>query len=278
MRVKSIHTVCFSPTGTSCKIVTAIARGMAADSAVRHHDLTHADAEELRLDNEEIALFAVPVYGGHVAPVALRRMEHLKGNATPAVLVAVYGNRAFENTLNELSAFVSQRGFVPVAAGAFIGEHSYCSEEFPIATDRPDEEDIARAEQFGQEIAAKLTSDSLAPVDVSRLKDVPSSQESLQRFGGFIMQYRQQQAEHPAVLLPQTDEDMCAGCGACVDVCPTQAIDADDVMKTDPTRCIRCCACVKVCRTGARQFYTPFAKALSENFGIRKEPVTLLGE
>lgn len=275
MTIESLHTICFSPTGTSRKIALAVSRGMVREEEVRLHDLTHTQAPQLDLGHRQVALFAVPVYGGHVPPIVLQRLEELKGDNTPAILVAVYGNRAFENTLNELSEFVSQRGFTPIAAGAFVGEHSYSCEEFPIAVDRPDEQDIARAEEFGRTIAAKLTRDDLTPIDVSRLKDTPSPAESMQRFVGFIMEYRRRQAEQPVVLLPHTDEEMCAGCGACVGVCPTQAIDPDDVMKTDPTRCIRCCACVKICRTGARQFHTPFSKALSENFGLRKEPVTL---
>lgn len=274
MSTKTIHTFCFSPTGTSQKITAAVALGAQEGNTIVHHNLTHTATAPLTLTSNDAAIFAVPVYGGHVPPVALKRLEQVQGDATPAILIAVYGNRAFENTLNELSEFVSRKGFVPVAAGAFIGEHSYSTEDFPIAVERPDARDIARAEEMGRNVARLLSADSFTPIDVSSLHDTPAPKASLEKFVAFIMEYRKQQSEQPVVLLPATDENLCAGCGACVDVCPTEAIDHDDVFHTDPARCIRCCACVKVCRTGARRFETPFSKALSENFGLRKEPTT----
>ena len=41
---------------------------------------------------------------------------------TPAVLVVVYGNRAYDDALLELSDIATGAGFVPLAAGAFVGE------------------------------------------------------------------------------------------------------------------------------------------------------------
>lgn len=276
MTTKTIHTFCFSPTGTSHKIAEAVTRGAQGDAETMFHDLTRSELPRLHCMKEELAVFAVPVYGGHVAPCALQRLDQVTGDDTPTVLIAVYGNRAFEHTLEELSDFVSRRGFVPVAAGAFIGEHSYSTEEYPIAVERPDADDLEKAGQFGREIARKAEAGLLDRIEVEKLKDSPVSAETMQRFGSFIMQYRRQQSEHPVISLPATDENICGGCGACVAVCPTQAIDSDDVFSTDPSRCIRCCACVKVCKTGARHYETPFSKALSENFSLRKEPVTLL--
>lgn len=77
------------------------------------------------LPADAAAVFAVPVYGGRVAPAALERLQEIRGEGTPAVVLAVYGNRAFGTAVAQLAAFVAERGFVPVAAGAFVGEHSY---------------------------------------------------------------------------------------------------------------------------------------------------------
>lgn len=44
------------------------------------------------------------------------------------------------------------------------------------------------------------------------------------------------------------DSEQCAGCGACVDVCPTGAIRLVDGLATvDQTRCRQCEACVVAC-------------------------------
>jgi NAD-dependent dihydropyrimidine dehydrogenase PreA subunit len=51
------------------------------------------------------------------------------------------------------------------------------------------------------------------------------------------------------------DEELCTGCGACVDLCPKKILfidDADDVCKvTDETQCDKLRGCERVCPTEA---------------------------
>lgn len=49
------------------------------------------------------------------------------------------------------------------------------------------------------------------------------------------------------------NQDICIGCGACVGVCPVQAIEMNDEghAQVDPDVCISCGACVGVCPVGA---------------------------
>lgn len=119
-------------------------------------DLTHPAGQPAPLPSDAVAVFAVPVYGGHVAPAALERLQGIRGAGTPTVVVAVYGNRAFGAAVRELAAFVSERGFVPVAAGAFVGEHSYSTPATPIAAGRPDAQDLSAATAFGEQVRRKL--------------------------------------------------------------------------------------------------------------------------
>ena len=99
------------------------------------------------------------MYAGRVAPIALQRLRRLKGNNAPAILVAVYGNRDYEDALVELRDETIQLGFTPLAAGAFIGEHSYSRPNMPIAEGRPDVTDLQIAEQFGKDCLTKLEKD-----------------------------------------------------------------------------------------------------------------------
>jgi len=47
-------------------------------------------------------------------------------------------------------------------------------------------------------------------------------------------------------------EDKCTGCGACLKLCPQQAIDAYGLIHTiDPAKCIRCGICRDACQFGA---------------------------
>ena len=182
MNPQELCTIWFSPTGASRRIAEAVARGfseqpagiartheaaaatVAADAAttdagtlpVRTVDLTHAAPRPTVIPRHAAAVIAVPVYGGRVAPTARLRLETVRGCSTPAVLAVLYGNRAFEGALAELAEIAAAQGFVPVAAAAFVGEHSYSSDRFPIAAGRPDAADLAEAEAFGRRTAQRL--------------------------------------------------------------------------------------------------------------------------
>ena len=43
------------------------------------------------------------------------------------------------------------------------------------------------------------------------------------------------------------DASKCVACGACVDVCPNEALTVEDVCKCDEDKCIECGACVGTC-------------------------------
>ena len=110
----------FSPTGTSRRVAEAVGRGLNCTQTVVC-DATH-DAVCVAAERGDAAVFAVPVYGGHAAPLALRRLDAVRGDGTPAVVVVLYGNRAYEHAACELADVVAARGFVPVAAAAVVGE------------------------------------------------------------------------------------------------------------------------------------------------------------
>lgn len=274
-----LSSVVFSPTGTSGRVAREIARALSSsgffDGMVTDIDVTCRDGVSVDFGSDEYVIISAPVYGGHMAPVAKERMKGLSASGTPCILVAVYGNRAFENALKDMAEFVTGLGFVPVAAGAFVGEHSYSTPETPIAPGRPDDRDMMDAHTFALEIRERMAECRIAPVDVTRLADEPSPEQSLRNFREFVMGYQRQQQEAPRRFLPEVDMELCNECGECYDACPTGAISADSD-GVDASRCIKCCACVKTCPAGARSLFTPFARPLSENFSARKSPVWIV--
>jgi hypothetical protein len=98
----------------------------------------------------------MPVHAGRVPALAVERMRAIKGMGRPAVLVTVYGNRAFDDALLELRDLATELEFVPVAGAAFIGQHSFSTPEFPVAQGRPDMADRDRAAAFGRHVRDKL--------------------------------------------------------------------------------------------------------------------------
>lgn len=269
----NLRTIYFSATGTSKKIALAISQSIATEFVVE--DITFQSLHNTSYATDDLLCIAVPVYGGGVAPVALKRLDAIRGNNTPAVVVVVYGNRNFERAAVQMSDFLAERGFITIAAAAFVGEHSYSTEQSPIAVGRPMVEDINDANRFGELVKQKLTK-GLESVDVSTLQCPDSGEENVKAFVEFVKGYQAEQAKNPVKLLPITDENRCVMCGVCVDVCPMEAIDREDVSVVDPTLCIKCCACVKECPKEAKLLNSPFAPMLSKYFSQPKPNVWVI--
>lgn len=120
----STRLVFFSPTHISAEIAQAIGEGIGIGRRMET-DLT-LDAQTSPIEmNGELCVIVTPVCGDRVAATALQHLQRLKGNGSSAILVVVYGNRDYEDVLLELHGTAVQLGFIPLAAGAFIGEHSF---------------------------------------------------------------------------------------------------------------------------------------------------------
>jgi len=264
MNIESLKLVYFSPTATTKKILEGISRGISAGHA-EHCELTLPDSctVEALEAHADLTLIGAPVYAGRIPAVAAERISRLRAANGPVVVVVIYGNRAYEDALLELSGLAEQLGFRPVAGGAFIGEHSFSNTETPIAVGRPDREDLLMAEAFGDTIRRKLAS-------AGSFADLPA----LQVPGNIPLKER---PVLPAAS-PVTKEDLCTKCGDCVFLCPTAAISLNDVLTTDEQACIHCCACVKGCPLQARivedERIRKITQWLSTNFQQRREPET----
>jgi ferredoxin/flavodoxin len=270
MEIRKATLAYFSPTGTTRKVLESIARGLAV-AEVEALNLTLPDAGDPPLpeggllssprSSDELVILGAPVYGGRIPVDAVRRFKTLRAKGTLAVLIVVYGNREFDDALLELKDLSVELGFVPVAAGAFIGEHSFATEAIPIANGRPDGLDVQKAIAFGAKIRDQIAL-LASPEAIPELK-VPG------RFpyeGGALTMN----------IAPVTDEDACTICSTCSEVCPTGAISVNGSVTTDPALCIRCSACLKECPEEARswqdEMMTKITNWLYEECKVRKEP------
>lgn len=257
MEYTKIHLIYFSPTHTSARIAHAIARATGVKEVVVS-DLTLDAVREVQVDNA-LAVIAVPVYGGRVAETAMERLASVRASNSVAIPVVLYGNRDYEDALRELTEWSIRQGFVPLGAGAFIGEHSYSRKDMPIAANRPDALDLDVAGSFARKLIEKLSGYASAA-------DLPA----LEVKGEFP--YKVKGVSVPAA--PFTLKEDCTQCGHCVEVCPTGAVslDNDGFPVSEKEECIKCCAYVKECPAEARVFDTPYTAMLFNNFKMRREP------
>ena len=166
--------------------------------------------------------------------VALKRLSQIKGTQQPAVAVVVYGNRAYDDALLELKESLEANSFCPLAAGAFIAEHSIVRS---IAAGRPNEDDLRAAEHFGFDVKRKLRQCvSFNPISV------PGNHP-----------YR----EYKGLAFHPKAGKGCTQCGQCSNLCPVGAIPVESPADTDISKCITCMRCVSICPRNARVLPMP---------------------
>lgn len=264
MVMNSVRLLYFSPTGTTRKVLEAIAKGLGVDKP-KHIDLTSPGTRTGRGRKIQggLTIIGVPVYTGRVSLEAVKGLQRFKAKDAPAVIVVVFGNREYEDALLELQNIATEAGFKPIAGAVFIGEHSFSTEGTPIAQGRPDADDLDRARSFGAMVQKKInTIESLR--NLSPLA-VP---------GNFP--YRERGPTRDTS--PETSDALCIKCGKCVEVCPVAVITLkEDSVITDKEKCLLCCACVKNCPSGARRLEDPqLTQFIREKWSAmcsnRKEP------
>ena len=272
MKVNKVWCVCFSPTGTTKKIVGKIAGKIADNLNVEYvffdFTLPAARKEQLSFAKNELVVLGSPVYAGRIPNLLLKYLQSIEGNGAFAVPVVLYGNRNYDDALIELKDILLDGGFLPVAAAAFVGEHSFST---ILAKDRPDSADLALADDFASKVAEKLQKESsFVPIEVKGV---------VKPYRGY---YQPRDGEGNAIdirkVKPLTNE-LCIDCKICAKVCPLGSVDYDDVRQVTGI-CIKCCACIKKCPKNAKYFadtdYLYHKKDLEERFTDRSVPESFL--
>lgn len=234
------YSMYFSPIGGTRKVMAILEQTLGCDEAI---DLSKSgtDFRKYQLQPEDLCLVGVPVFGGRVPEVVLNRLQQIKGNGAKALLVIVYGNRAYDDAMLELNNELTSYGFRVFAAIGAIAEHSIMH---PFGAGRPDDKDIQELKEFANQVKEAL---DYGKEDI--LLSVPGNEPYKERSG--------------LPMKPRTN-DACILCGICAQSCPVNAIPPEIPSVTQDDICISCMRCIKVCPHNARELDPAMLSAVTE--------------
>ena len=236
---QSLSLLYFSPTGTT-KII--------ADTMVQKLGVPHV--EEINLTDprvrsgdilvaSDLVVFGAPVYEEYLPEVVIDCLRKIQFQGQPVLAFAVYGNIGYGLSLKQIHGELTKKGLSPIALGAFIGEHSFSSQETPLAKGRPDENDKEDAKKLAELFVSRLLTKSppLAPDEIPG--KLPLMARILPKGSAKLF------------TKPPVINSSCTNCRRCILKCPMGAID--ESLFIDEEKCLRCFACVRICGKKARE-------------------------
>ena len=222
-----IHQIIFSPTGGTRRVSETLCRGIDKESVVTDLCVKAADIRPAHIHEDDLVVIALPVFAGRVPALAVERLRMVNPHGAKCVVVAVYGNRAYDDALLEMQDVATEMGFRVIAAVGAVAEHSIIRK---YGKGRPDADDEQTLRHFAADIMKKAEGTDCA------MPELPGNRPY--KKGGKV--------PHPK------GRRGCNRCGLCARQCPADAIPLSDPKTVDTAKCISCMKCVSVCPTGVR--------------------------
>ncbi len=234
-----IYNIFFSPTGGTKKVADIITNVISNEYVNIDLIQDNSALTNINFEEDDIVIVSVPSFSGRIPSVIPNMFSNAAGNKARAILVCVYGNRAYEDTLIELKDVLKSANFTCLAAVAANAEHSIMHE---FGANRPDADDIAELINYANKIKEKLDNDTY-----SQSIDVPGN--------------RPYKEVKKGSMLPEPTEN-CINCGSCALECPTAAISKTGELDKD--KCIGCMHCITVCPMHSRKVADEIIAAATE--------------
>lgn len=239
----ALYSIYYSPTGGTEKVSDIVVN--AINEACNKINITERNVNGRIFDSDDLCVISVPAFGGRIPANAVEKLRLFKGNKTKVVLIAVFGNRAIDDTLIELYDLAVMQGFVPAGCIEAVAEHSLAR---IYGAGRPSDDDKKELEAFAEQILEKIKNgEAASPV-------VPGNRP-----------YKESRSSAMSLVV----DDTCINCGKCADACPVGAIPSGNVKTVDPDKCFSCMRCVAVCPAKARRNSPALTAAFEERLRER---------
>lgn len=225
IRNMKIYEIFFSPTGGTKQVADILAKAWQQEVIEIDLSASENDLDEM-IEKDSLCIIAAPVFGGRIPDIAVSMLHRVKGNQAKAVVIAVYGNRAYEDALLELKNTAEAVGFHTIAGISAIAEHSimHC-----YGKNRPDQNDCAQLLTFAEQIKQNFHNEGKLSIP-----------------GNYPYK------EYKILPMIPIVSNACTQCGLCAAKCPVHAISKDYPQATSSDQCISCMRCIAICPSHAR--------------------------
>ncbi len=247
---KEVFALFFSPTENTKNAVRALAKGIAkvvSENDFYSIDLTGPNDRRgvYEFGEDDIVLLGFPTYAGRIPNKVMPYVEQsIVGNKTLGISLVTYGNRAYDNSLKELSFLMEQNDFEIINAFAVPSEHAFTDK---LAKGRPSQEDLDFLFNKGVEIGKKIAAGN---IKLLKADSLPGD-----KFEDMKYYVPKKEDGTDAVFLkamPVTDESKCSQCNECKYSCPMNCFK--ESVTIPQGICIKCQKCIKNCPNGAKHF------------------------
>ena len=220
---RKITQICCNQDGMTSKIAKEFSSFFDADSQTL--DINNMQFLKIAtFSDNDFVIMAMPSFTEQSVDHCSESLQNIKGSDTPALVLAAYENREYDNALLDLSEKLSENGFVVLGTETFITKQSIFTKNTLEQSDLNHQDMILQlAKQYLTEL--KLESQ----FSNSNIK------------------------KH--IPIRQSANSSCTNCDICITICPTQAITNEDNLMVKTEKCISCMACIYACPNNARSFY-----------------------
>lgn len=234
----AVYNIYFSPTGGTKKVSDTVALFLSENK--NDIDLMEKKDFGQHFSCDDVCVISVPAYGGRVPANALEKIKSFKSNEAKAIIIAVFGNRAIDDTLIELYDIVVSLGFNVIAGIEAVAEHSLAR---VYAIGRPNNDDKLELKMFAEQIKGKIYCKEFSEINI------PGNRP-----------YKEFKASAMSLIV----EESCVNCKKCALECPVDAIALNNIRTVDTEKCFSCMHCVFICPQNARNNSKELTKKIEE--------------
>lgn len=244
-----------SPTGNGLSAGLVLAGYLSDDVEVIDRTSYLSREETHEFGPDDLVIVLTPTIAGRT-PEVDNLFANLKGNDTPCIAVACFGNRCAEMTCAIIAENMTANGFNVIGGIEIVTDHVLG--RF-LGHGRPDDRDRAAMSKFAEDIKEKLSAGEIAPVEIV-------GDESCYE------NYNPKGTIYKSTTVKEYYADNCTKCGTCARECTAAAINAE-TLEIDEDVCVHCQRCTYVCPNRGRYFFPASEFEQGDHYWSRKDVV-----